>query len=357
MAKSKRQRRAETAPSAASVVTRATGAASTTTGSASGASATKVAERPAAGASRLSEIRARTASATGASGTRASQRPQQNRRRYAPQQPWWRRNLLALGSVVGVVIIVVAFIFYSQQRNKVTAVGIGDAAPQSVLSALSGVSNTTAAAVGTGGIADGFEGTPPGTPLLTSKGLPEVVYVGAEYCPYCAAERWSTIIALDKFGSFKGLTLMRSTASDRFPNTATFSFKGATYTSKYLVFSATETQDRNQAQLDTPPTEAIQSFSTYDTAPYTNQPGGIPFISYGDQYVTTSGPYQPTMLANLSWQQIASQLNNPNSDVTKAIVGTANYQTAMICKLTNNQPASACSPSYIQQIEASLPTR
>jgi hypothetical protein len=357
MAKSKRQRRAETAPSAASVVTRATGAASTTTGSASRASATKVAERPAAGASRLSEIRARTASATGASGTRASQRPQQNRRRYAPQQPWWRRNLLALGSVVGVVIIVVAFIFYSQQRNKVTAVGIGDAAPQSVLSALSGVSNTTAAAVGTGGIADGFEGTPPGTPLLTSKGLPEVVYVGAEYCPYCAAERWSTIIALDKFGSFKGLTLMKSSPSDSFPNTSTFSFKGATYTSKHLVFSATETQDRNQAQLDTPPTEAIQSFSTYDTAPYTNQPGGIPFISYGDQYVTTSGPYQPTMLANLSWQQIASQLNNPNSASTKAIVGTANYQTAMICKLTNNQPASACSPSYIQQIEASLPTR
>ncbi|HEY7849873.1 MAG TPA: DUF929 family protein, partial [Ktedonobacterales bacterium] len=174
---------------------------------------------------------------------------------------------------------------------------------------------------------------------------------------YCAAERWSTIIALNHFGSFKGLTLMKSTGADVFANTATFSFKGATYTSKYLVFNATETQDRNQQALDTPSAEAIQAFSTYDTAPYTNQQGGIPFVSYGNQYVTTAGPYQPTMLANLSWQQIAAQLNNPNSDVTKAIVGTANYQTAAICKMTNNQPASVCGASYIQQIEASLPTR
>lgn len=351
MAKSRSQRRSQTASSAASAAARATSAAN---GATSSDSTTKVAERPAASASRLSEIRARTG---GAPGTRTPQRPQQNRRRYAPQQPWWRRNLLAIGSVAAVVIVIIGFIIYGQSRNQVAAVGIGDAAPQSILASLSGVSAKTAAAVGTGGIADGFEGTPPGTPLLTSKGLPEVVYIGAEYCPYCAAERWSTIIALDKFGSFKGLTLMKSTGADIYPNTATFSFKGATYTSKYLVFSATETQDRNQAQLDTPPAEALQSFSTYDTTPYTNQQGGIPFVSYADQYVTTAGPYQPTMLANLSWQQIASQLNNPNSAATKAIVGTANYQTAMICKLTNNQPGSACSPSYIQQIEASLPTR
>ncbi|HZC04115.1 MAG TPA: DUF929 family protein, partial [Ktedonobacterales bacterium] len=245
----------------------------------------------------------------------------------------------------------------SQRRNTVAAAGIGDAAPQSVLTSLSGVTAKTEAAVGTGGVQMGLEGTPPNTPVLTSKGLPEVIYVGAEYCPYCAAERWGTIIALDHFGSFKGLTLMKSSSSDIYPNTATFSFKGATYTSNYLVFNATETQDRNQSPLDTPPAEALKSFSTFDTTPYTNQQGGIPFVSYADQYVTTAGPYQPTMLANLSWQQIAAQLNNPNSDVTKAIVGTANYQTATICKLTNNQPANVCSASYIQQIEATLPTR
>ncbi len=355
MAKSKRQRHPQTAPSAARVASRPAGAANggATDGGAADTdgAAVKLAEKPATAPSRLTEIRARAA----ANGGRAAPRPQ-NRRRYAPVQPWWRRNLLALGSVAGVIIIIVGFYFAAQHRNNVAAVGIGDAAPQSVLTALSGVTAKTEAAVGTGGIADGFEPTPPNTTLLTSKGLPEVIYVGAEYCPYCAAERWSTIIALNHFGSFKGLTLMKSSAGDIYPNTATFSFKGATYTSKYLVFNATETEDRNQQQLDTPPSEALQAFSTYDTTPYTKQQGGIPFVSYGNQFVTTAGPYQPTMLQNLTWQQIAAQLNNPNNAATKAIVGTANYQTAAICKITKDQPGSVCKAANIQQIEASLPT-
>ena len=57
------------------------------------------------------------------------------------------------------------------------------------------------------------------------------------------------------------------------------------------------------------------------------------------------------MLAGLSWSKIASEVkNNPSSDVAKAIVGTANYITAAICKMTGNQPASACT-STIQSLE------
>jgi hypothetical protein len=41
--------------------------------------------------------------------------------------------------------------------------------------------------------------------------------------------------------------------------------------------------------------------------------------------------------------------------VTKAIVGGANYQTAAICTLTNNQPGSVCSAPEIQQLETKLP--
>ena len=342
MAQTQRQRRAQVSRIAASQAP--TAASGTVKRS---ATASTVVEKPtggSSGGSRLAEIRART-----------PQRPQ-NRRRYA-RQPWWRRNLAALSTVVVVVGLIVAFIVYTNMQNKTTAAGIGDAAPASVLTAISGVTAKTEAAVGAGGVQIGLEGTPPNVPVLTSKGLPEVIYVGAEYCPYCAAERWSTIIALNHFGSFKGLTLMKSSPSDIYPNTSTFSFRGATYTSKYLVFNATETQDRNRQALDTPNADALAAFNTYDTAPYTNQQGGIPFVSYGNQYVTTAGPYQPTMLQNLSWQQIASQLNNPNSAVTKAIVGTANYETATICKLTNNQPADVCGASYIQQIEATLPAR
>ncbi len=335
MAKYNRQRRPQSAQATSSAATRAKSETNAT-----GSTTT------AASSSRLNEIRSRTATA----------RPPVNRYRYA-RQPWWRRNLIALASGAAVVLVIIGFIFYAQAQNKAAAVGIGDAVPQSILSQLSGVSAKTASTVGTGGVQNSFEPTPANVPPLTSKGLPEVVYVGAEYCPYCAADRWSTIIALNRFGSFSGLTLMKSSSSDVYPNTSTFSFRSSTYTSKYIVFNATETQDRNNGTLNTPSSEALAALTTYDTTPYTSQAGGIPFMSYANQWVTTSSPYDPTVLKDLTWQQIAAQLNNPNSAATKSIVGTANYQTAAICKLTNNQPASVCSEPYIKSIEATLPSR
>ena len=58
-------------------------------------------------------------------------------------------------------------------------------------------------------------------------------------------------------------------------------------------------------------------------------------------------------LAGLTWSQIAADLSNPNSTVAKAVDGTANNFTAAICKMTGNQPASACT-STIQSLESSL---
>ena len=60
--------------------------------------------------------------------------------------------------------------------------------------------------------------------------------MGAEYCPYCAAERWALVMALSKFGTFTDLQGTTSSATDTNPSTPTFSFYGSTYTSKYLSF-------------------------------------------------------------------------------------------------------------------------
>ena len=43
-----------------------------------------------------------------------------------------------------------------------------------------------------------------GTPL-TQDGKPKVLYIGAEYCPYCAAQRWALAVALSRFGTFDKL--------------------------------------------------------------------------------------------------------------------------------------------------------
>ena len=82
--------------------------------------------------------------------------------------------------------------------------------------------------------------------VLKADGKPLVFYMGAEYCPYCAAERWSMIIALSRFGTFSNLGQTFSSSTDVDPNTPTFSFHGATYTSKYLTFQAKELQSNEQ---------------------------------------------------------------------------------------------------------------
>ncbi len=275
-------------------------------------------------------------------------------RRYG-HEPWWRRNLGTLVTVGVIVLLIVAFIVFAQIQNRQASVGIGSPAPASVMNAVTGVPQSVTTTVGAGTAQKAFQAAPKGTATLTSNGKPVVIYIGADWCPYCAATRWSTVVALSRFGAFKGLTLMRSSSSDVYPNTATFSFHNVTYTSQYLVFNATEDADRTGAKLDTPGPDAAHALATYDIPPYTTQAGGVPFMSYGNQYVTTSGLFVPTMLQGLDWQQTASQLNNPNSDVTKAIVGGANEQTAAICKLTNNQPGNVCDLPVIQQLEAALP--
>ncbi|HSY16362.1 MAG TPA: DUF929 family protein, partial [Jatrophihabitantaceae bacterium] len=62
---------------------------------------------------------------------------------------------------------------------------------------------------------------------LTQDGKPRVLYVGAEYCPYCAAERWAVVVALSRFGTFAGLGQTASSPSDVYPSTATLTFRGS----------------------------------------------------------------------------------------------------------------------------------
>jgi hypothetical protein len=89
------------------------------------------------------------------------------------------------------------------------------------------------------GTATGLTATS-GQPLLTSGGKPEVVYMGGEYCPFCAAERWALTAALSRFGTFTGLGLIHSSPTDVYASTPTLSFHGSRFTSKYVSFAPVE---------------------------------------------------------------------------------------------------------------------
>jgi len=187
-----------------------------------------------------------------------------------------------------------------------------------------------------------------GSALTGPNGRPEVFYYGAEFCPYCAAQRWPLIIALSRFGTFSGLQATTSSSSDVFPNTPTFTFRNATYTSQYLDFLSVETTDRDRNPLQTPTASERQLVSSYD-------PGGtIPFIDVANRYAMTGAMYTPDTLSGMSLRAVADALKDPSSTQAKAIIGSANLTTAAICKANADQPGTVCSSSAIQSLEKNL---
>ena len=184
--------------------------------------------------------------------------------------------------------------------------------------------------------------------------------MGAEYCPYCAAERWPMIVALSRFGTFSNLGTTHSSSSDVYPNTQTFSFHGSSYTSKYIVFTPVEEytnipNSSGYTTLDIPTATEQSLMSTYDAPPYvsSSEQGSIPFIYFAGKYLIVGATYSPQVLQNQTYQSIANALSNPKSTIAQGVLGAANNLTATICKLTNNQPSSACTPTIVG-LEASL---
>jgi hypothetical protein len=192
-------------------------------------------------------------------------------------------------------------------------------------------------------------------------GKPQVLYVGAEYCPYCATERWPMIVALSRFGTFSGLKTTHSSSTDVYPNTQTFSFHDAKYTSPYLDFTGVEMQSNKQqgdgyAPLDKLTAAQQKIFDTYDNPPYVSSQSsnGIPFIDFGGKYIVDSVTYDPAVLQGKSASDIASALSDPTTKVAQGADGAANTFTAAICSLTHDQPAKVCGDPVIMSIETSL---
>jgi hypothetical protein len=189
-----------------------------------------------------------------------------------------------------------------------------------------------------------------GQPALTKDGKPWVLYIGAEYCPFCASQRWPLVIALSRFGTFTGLTNTHSGSDDVFPNTPTISFHGATYTSDLLTFTGVETntnkrQGNGYAPLDTLTAEEQQVLNTYDAPPYVDasSQGAVPFVDFGNQFLQTGASYSPQLLAGLSQDQVASAIiGDPTGQVAQSILGAANAFTGILCKLTGGQPGDVC---------------
>jgi hypothetical protein len=194
--------------------------------------------------------------------------------------------------------------------------------------------------------------TPGSGATLTRNGKPEMLYIGAEFCPYCAAMRWSMAVALSRFGAFTTpLQGIHSSPTDTDPNTATLTFYKAGYDSKYLIFTPVENQTVSRALLQSPTAAQNAVWAKYEP---NSQTRGYPFIDFGNKFVLKGPIYNPAVLAGKSWSQIAAALHDPSSPVAQNVLGAANYVTAAICRMTNNQPANVCSSQAVTAVQGGM---
>jgi hypothetical protein len=197
---------------------------------------------------------------------------------------------------------------------------------------------------------------------LAAGGKPVVLYIGAGYCPYCAAARWSMIASLSRFGTFSGLTLEESSSVDVYPSTPTFSFYGGHYTSQYIDLETVELASSvivgNHYQALEKPTAAQQALlDKYDAPPYLAKAftGGIPFILVGGRYMWSGSPFSPEVLAHHSQADIAATLPTGSGSAAQLILANGNQFTAAICAVDGSQPAEVCSDPTIRRAMAALP--
>jgi hypothetical protein len=281
-----------------------------------------------------------------------------------------RRIFVAGGSVLAVIAIVVALVIIKTNSKTPTGGKTPAASANLEATVFSDIAHVPASAfnqvgagpTGTNAI-DPLQVPKTKAALLTLDGKPEMLYVGAEYCPFCGAERWAMAVALSRFGTFTGLHLIHSDSDDIYSNTMTLSFYQSTYTSKYVTFVPVETTTEDKAPLQNPTAAENKLLNTYDVPPYVPSSaydGSFPFIDIGNQYIDDGAQYVPSTLGTtevvdpthygLTWQQIASDLSNPSSSVGQAILGTANDLTAGICKVTGGQPGSVCNSPGVKAI-------
>jgi hypothetical protein len=261
-----------------------------------------------------------------------------------------RRILVAGGSAAVVLAAVIALILTALTRSPApAAAATSDAA---VAQAVTSVPAATFDKVGAG-TATGLKQVT-GQPALTAGGKPEVLYIGGQYCPFCAAERWALVAALSRFGTFSGLQFMRSSPSDVYANTPTLSFHRSGYASSYLTFVPVEWYSEvpdsstltGYAYLQQPSAQQQRLFSKYG--------GAFPFVDIGNRFFVPQAQYLPSALAGMTWAQVAAAMRDPSSPVGKDIDGAANAITAAICTMTGGRPAAVCASPGVTAARGSI---
>jgi thiol-disulfide isomerase/thioredoxin len=190
-----------------------------------------------------------------------------------------------------------------------------------------------------------------GEPLLDG-GKPLVFFMGAQWCPFCAAERWALVKATSRFGEWSRLgELLSRSGQDYFPRLATYDLAGATYASDYIGL-----RHKEVATVDGEPLQKLGSFEERLVDEY-DKLGGVPFLFAAGppgRYTVDLG-YSPGLIEGKTFPELREEVGTgARTEAVEAIDAQADAITALICKLDSGQPASVCAKGSIPALEREL---
>jgi Domain of unknown function (DUF929) len=271
---------------------------------------------------------------------------QERKRQAALEARRARNRRWGLASIGLVIVIVAALVIVKVAGSGGNSGGdqasppAGTPIPAATLSKLASVPMSTLAAAPRSGLINSIQSSGGGH-ALASNGKPELLFIGAEYCPHCAAERWAMYVALSKFGTFSpDPGRLHSATQDG--NVPTLTFYGTTYSSPYFAFTPVEVYTNKStangyAPLQTPTQAQANVWQSVGA-------GTFPFLDLAGKASLAGAQYSYAPLQNLPFSAVAAQVGDNSTEIGAAIDASAYQLVKSIChSLSSSQPASVCS--------------
>jgi Domain of unknown function (DUF929) len=184
------------------------------------------------------------------------------------------------------------------------------------------------------------------SPIVHKGGPATFFFMSALFCPYCAAERWAIVETLQRFGSWTNLGPSKSTGGiDGFAALPTYDFLRASYTSRYVDFTARDIADAQGHPLQKLDAAQRALVNRYDPK------GGFPFLIIDGAYVQTDSGYPPGLLVDKTFAQVQSAIRH-NTSLGRAIKQEADILTALLCIGDGGRPANVCGTAPVRSLIA-----
>jgi thiol-disulfide isomerase/thioredoxin len=302
--------------------------------------------RPPSAASTKSAKQANTEDPNRTTANRRYSEREARKQRVALEAKRRRNRRYALFTIALVICIVAVLVIVKVTTGSGSGVvdqsspPAGTPIPAATLAKLTSVPVSTLNAAPTSGILQTPQAV--ANPTLLANGKPEILYIGAEYCPHCAAERWALYLALSKLGTFSPAP-GRIHSANQDGNVPTLTFYGTTYSSPYLSFVPVEVYTNHPSAngytaLQTPTPSQLQLWEKANG-------GSFPFVDIGGKQILSGAQYSFADLQNLPFSSVAAQVGNNSMTIGANIDASAAQLVKTICgSLTHGQPAAVCSP-------------